>query len=359
MKIKMFFLNLKLNKKMLLGFSAMFIIMIVIMGSGLLGLRQIQDRVAKNAISVDLLNSLDAAKLSRISYELSGDSRYVQQNKVAMAQLSQHLEQLFAFQWSEGGVDLLNRSQHALKNCFTDWEAFDLVMAKKVTMRQRLDSRDFYDKSTVLNRWSFDAAIPTELRMMISQLSFAMSDLDSLLGEYLKSPTEAQLRTLQTHIAESVALGGQIRPLLTSEQQSYVADIIQEMRGYAGDVEPYYQFEKEVAKVSHTLALHATELAQRIYDIHMLMQQRVTEVSTAVQWQMQIVALVGILVGILLAWSITRSITLPILETLRLAEQIASGNLTHDLKTSRRDELGLLMQSMSTMNKNLKILSTM
>jgi methyl-accepting chemotaxis protein-2 (aspartate sensor receptor) len=63
MNIKYFFLNLKLNKKMLLGFSAMFIIMIAIMGSGLVGLRQIQDRVDKNAISIKLLDSLAAAKL--------------------------------------------------------------------------------------------------------------------------------------------------------------------------------------------------------------------------------------------------------------------------------------------------------
>lgn len=354
MNIKYFFLNLKLNKKMLLGFSAMFIIMIAIMGSGLVGLRQIQDRVDKNAISIKLLDSLAAAKLSRISYELSGDDAYVKQNKLAMAQLSQHLEHLFAFTWSESGLDILNRSKHALKNCFADWEVFDSLMTKKVTMQQRLDSQDFYTKSTSLNRWSYDVALQPELRMMISQFSFAMSDLDSLLGEYLKSPTENKLHTLQTRIDESRALSERFKPLLSSERQSYLENIVKEIDGYASDIVPYRQLDKEVVEVSDKLAKNAAELAHGIHEIHALMQQRVVEVSTTVEWQMEIVALVGIGIGILLAWQITRSITSPIQDTLRLAEQIARGNLTHDLKTERRDELGLLMQSIYTMNNNLK-----
>ncbi|MDV7072241.1 methyl-accepting chemotaxis protein [Citrobacter werkmanii] len=354
MKIKYFFLNLKLNKKMLLGFSAMFIIMISIMASGLFGLRHIQERVDKNAVSIKLLESLAAAKLSRISYELSGEAAYVKQNKVAMAQLSQHLENLFAFTWSESGLDILNRSKRALKNCFEDWEVFDSLMTKKVAMQQRLDSQDFYTKSTSLNRWSYDIALQPELGMMISQFSFAMSDLDTLLSEYLKSPTENKLHTLQTRIDESLALGERFKSLLSSERQSYLDNIIKEIKGYASDIVPYRQLNNEVLEVSSKLAKNAAELAHGIHDINALMQQRVVEVSTTVEWQMEIVALVGIGIGILLAWLITRSITLPIQDTLRLAEQIAKGDLTHDLKTERRDELGSLMQSIYTMNNNLK-----
>ncbi|WP_284962233.1 methyl-accepting chemotaxis protein [Citrobacter portucalensis] len=354
MKIKYFFLNLKLNKKMLLGFSAMFIIMIAIMGSGLVGLKQIQERVDKNAISIKLLDNLAAAKLSRISYELSGDTAYVKQNKVAMAKLSQHLEHLFTFKWSDSGLDILNRSKRALKNCFEDWETFDSLMMKKVAMQQRLDSQDFYTKSTSVNRWSYDIALQPELGMMISQFSYTMSDLDTLLSEYLKSPTENKLHTLQTHMNESLALSERFKPLLSSERQSYLDNIVKEIKGYANDIVPYRQLDKEVVEVSGQLAKNAAELAHGIHDIHTLMQKRVVEVSTAVKWQMEIVALVGIGVGILLAWLITRSITQPILDTLRLAEQIADGNLTHDLKTERRDELGSLMQSISKMNNNLK-----
>lgn len=354
MKIKSFFLNLKLNKKMFLGFFIMIIIMIAIMSSGLLGLSQIRERVDKNAISIDLLNHLSAAKLSRISYEYSGDVAFVKQNKKAMDALSHNLERLYQFQWSDDGVALLNKSQAALKQCFAGREVFDVVMAKKQALQKRLDSHDFYLKSTELHRWSYDQILPPDERMRMSQLSFAMSDLDSLLDEYQELPTEAQQQEIKTHIAESIAYAEQLLPLLSTDRQAFVRSAIQQMRNYADDVAPYRHLEQELKQISDKLAADAKELATNINGIHQLMQQRVTEVSLAAKWQMELVASIGIFVGIVLAWLITRSITLPLMETLRLAEQIAEGDLTHDLQTGRGDEIGLLMQSMSTMNKNLK-----
>jgi len=66
------------------------------------------------------------------------------------------------------------------------------------------------------------------------------------------------------------------------------------------------------------------------------------------------VAAIGIALGLLLAMGITASITRPLNETLRVAEQIAKGDLTSTLTSTRHDEPGLLMQAVSTMNENLK-----
>ncbi|SUF55251.1 methyl-accepting chemotaxis protein [Salmonella enterica] len=354
MKIKYFFLNLKLNKKMFLGFFIMLIIMIAIMSSGLLGLSKIRDHVDKNAISIELLNNLSAAKLSRISYEFSGNPAFVKQNKSAMEALSHNLERLYQFQWSDNGLTLLDKSQEALKKCFAGREAFDAVMAKKQAIQKRLDSHDFYLKSTELHRWSYDQALPPDQRMRISQLSFEMSDLDSLLGEYQELPTEAQQQEIKTHIAKSITYAEQLLPQLSSDQQALVRIAIQQMRGYADDVAPFRELGQNLKQVSDKLAADATNLAKNVNGIHKLMQQRVAVVSRAAKLQMELVASIGIFAGIVLAWLITRSITLPLMETLRLAAQIAEGDLTHDLKVGRGDEIGLLMQSMSTMNKNLK-----
>jgi methyl-accepting chemotaxis protein len=51
----------------------------------------------------------------------------------------------------------------------------------------------------------------------------------------------------------------------------------------------------------------------------------------------------------LLARAITRQIIIPLNQTLKVAEQVAAGDLTHNLVSQRRDELGQLraMQSMT------------
>ncbi|HGY3718292.1 TPA: methyl-accepting chemotaxis protein [Citrobacter gillenii] len=354
MKIKSFLLNLKFSRKMFFGFTVMIIIMVVIMLSGLLGFKNINERIEKNALSVELMNNLSAAKLSRVTYEYTEDDKYVNQNKLAMNNLSKILDKLYTYQWSESGVALLDKAQRDLKNYFTGRAAFDVVLQKKREIKKRLNNRDFYQKSTELNAWSLDTTLPVEQRMMLAQLSFVASDLDSLMGEYLEQPTETLQQRVQVRIDDGVKNAEQLQYIPASDQRVNIKGIIQDIHNYAENIEPYHLVGEALEKASASLSADAAELGQVINELHSLMQKRVQEVSHTASLQMELVALIGIFVGIVLAWLITQSITTPLKQTLLLAEQIADGDLTHELQTERRDELGLLMQSMSTMNTNLK-----
>lgn len=106
--------------------------------------------------------------------------------------------------------------------------------------------------------------------------------------------------------------------------------------------------------LAEDLSEKAVTLTQAIQTLFSMQQQRVTDTVESVQVQMTIVAGIGLALGILLAMSITLSITRPLGETLRIAEQIAEGDLTGTLSSERRDEPGLLMQAVATMNANLK-----
>jgi methyl-accepting chemotaxis protein len=58
--------------------------------------------------------------------------------------------------------------------------------------------------------------------------------------------------------------------------------------------------------------------------------------------------------GLLAAWAITRQIIIPLRQTLRAAERVASGDLTQNLQVNRRDELGQLQASMQRMTQGLR-----
>jgi methyl-accepting chemotaxis protein len=62
---------------------------------------------------------------------------------------------------------------------------------------------------------------------------------------------------------------------------------------------------------------------------------------------------VSIAVGSWLAWAITRSITAPVSEAVRLAERVASGDLTSTIKSESGDEIGQLLRVMSGMTESL------
>ncbi|PMS21592.1 methyl-accepting chemotaxis protein [Trinickia dabaoshanensis] len=61
----------------------------------------------------------------------------------------------------------------------------------------------------------------------------------------------------------------------------------------------------------------------------------------------------GIVGGIAVAWRATRSITVPIRQAVRVAETVASRDLTSHIETARRDEIGALLQALRAMNSNL------
>ena len=58
--------------------------------------------------------------------------------------------------------------------------------------------------------------------------------------------------------------------------------------------------------------------------------------------------------GLFAAWSITRQIVVPLGQTLKVAEHIAAGDLTHNLTSNRQDELGQLQRAIQSMTLGLR-----
>jgi methyl-accepting chemotaxis protein len=61
-----------------------------------------------------------------------------------------------------------------------------------------------------------------------------------------------------------------------------------------------------------------------------------------------VMLLSGLVVAGLLAWRISRGVTQPVIDTVRLAESIAGGNLCNQLPAVRTDEIGRLRKPCST-----------
>ena len=66
------------------------------------------------------------------------------------------------------------------------------------------------------------------------------------------------------------------------------------------------------------------------------------------------VSALALLLGIVAAWLIARQIVAPLRQALHVANRIAEGDLSHDIQTSRQDELGQLQHSIGQMTLNLR-----
>lgn len=354
MKLTALFTNLKVSKKLLLGFAVVICIMLVVMFSAIVGLRNIQDRVLKSDLSADLINSLTDARLNRQAYEYTGDNNFLIKNAVAMDDMMKTAPEMRALTWGEEGARHLTRIENALSRYGEDRKAFVGAMTQKLQTVKFLDSSNLYALSTQFNELSYDVAQLPDVRLSAVQMGFMLNDLDSLLEGYRAQPTPAREKKLHALLLHTTSSLHAIIPQLSGKMLASGEKIQKEMQGFADGLSTYRNAWGQLNKASDVLARSATELTQSINDMQAYMRQTVDNVIQMVKWVMELVALIGIMMGALLGFLITRSITQPLSATLLFAQKIASGDLSHSLDNQRKDELGQLVQAMSLMNTNLK-----
>lgn len=78
------------------------------------------------------------------------------------------------------------------------------------------------------------------------------------------------------------------------------------------------------------------------------------EIYTFSLWLISAVVFASLLFMTLLAWRLTRSITAPLQQAVKVAGTIAAGDLSTTIEVAESDEPGLLLQAMQQMQKNLK-----
>lgn len=65
-------------------------------------------------------------------------------------------------------------------------------------------------------------------------------------------------------------------------------------------------------------------------------------------------ALLALVIGIIAAWIITRQIVIPLHRSLKTVQLVAAGDLTRNIQTDRRDELGQLQTAIQRMTESLR-----
>ncbi|MBO1012371.1 MCP four helix bundle domain-containing protein [Achromobacter sp. SD115] len=94
-----------------------------------------------------------------------------------------------------------------------------------------------------------------------------------------------------------------------------------------------------LAKIKETVAAQSVQNGTDLYE-----NLRALMVALAV---------IGVAVGMLLGWLVTRGIVRPLEHAVTAARQVAAGDLTTDIQVATRDETGDLMGALKTMNESL------
>ena len=112
-------------------------------------------------------------------------------------------------------------------------------------------------------------------------------------------------------------------------------------------------FEKEVAPITVAYLAEVKRFADMQIKAADGVGASIIEAYSSTRLFLIIMGVAAVLLGIGFAWWITRSITGPIRDAVKVAETVAAGDLTSTITAQSRDETGQLMHALKTMNDSL------
>ena len=348
------FTDLKVSKKLFFGFFTVLLVTIIILGSGLLGLSSIQDKVEKNGHTTDLFNALSQVRLGRTNFQYTLDQKYLDQTNAGTQRMQSIVSKMKTLNWSPEGQKALDNTANAVTSYLSTLVPFTQSLSEQKLSEQKLDTQRLCDNSERASKLSRSGTLDAQHSLIAAQIAFILSDIDSQVTLYKQHPTNALSKAILTRLDTARSYTGQLLAVASEDEKIWLQSGLGTMNNVAEALSNYKNVWTQQTTLSDTLTGKAMTLTQAIQTLFKLQQKKVADTVDSVQIQMAIIAAIGIAHGILMAMGITLPITRPLNETLRVAEQIASGDLTSMLTSTRRDEPGLLMQAVATMNTNLK-----
>lgn len=110
---------------------------------------------------------------------------------------------------------------------------------------------------------------------------------------------------------------------------------------------------KQIDPVYRQVLVEINQLVQLQQTAEREMLQQVAAANERLTAWLYTSALLAVIVGAVLAWGITRSITRPLHKAVEVARHVANGDLTTVINVESHDETGELMQALKDMNASL------
>ena len=348
--------DIKIGKKLGAGFIVLIAASLAITFMAFDCFRSIKDNSARRTITVEMVNTLGKARLNRTLYQYTKDPKFASQNVQALKDLEALYKRLDGFKWDEIGQQKVTLMGQLLNDYKNQREKF---VASAETTSAALNAIKPGALIGFAHQFeSLDMAQSPDAALPVMHLAAALFDAANVEKAFLDKPTEASRDAVLEEYTAINTLSEQLdifaQPTISDATRNLLNSLAQQRQALTRYIDAS---EKEKGE-SADLTADAERLNAAVSDTFAFQSQLSAEFIKQAEWRIAFAALICVFLSLLIAWRITRSITLPLKETLNAAQRIASGDLTTSLKTTRGDELGQLMQAVDAMNISLQNIIT-
>jgi methyl-accepting chemotaxis protein len=163
-------------------------------------------------------------------------------------------------------------------------------------------------------------------------------------------PKEGRIEQADQALALAEQLKGVVKDsgylTVLGEVSTHIGNFTEKLAEYTGLL-------ANEAQVYQQLADNAKQVVQRVNEAYSAEDQAMQAELKASSLLIIGSSMLALLVGLIAAWVITRLIVAPLRSVIRVAQQIASGDLSATVEVKRRDEIGQLMLAMQQMGAGL------
>ena len=167
-----------------------------------------------------------------------------------------------------------------------------------------------------------------------------MDEYKAIMAEAVDTPQEKEW--LQALNAADEAFDAMFREQVVPEVQYLLEGTIQQLDGESDAL--LIEIEDRSTKLADSIGEEVTEA-----------QEAFTSAVSAVLTITTVCAIIAALLGLIVAWRITKSITGPMSQSVAVAQKVADGDLTQQLDVQQNDEIGDLANALNVMVGRLSV----
>ncbi|MFK8332210.1 methyl-accepting chemotaxis protein [Pseudomonas sp. BJa5] len=354
------FANISVNLKLGLGFGLVLLLTGLLALTGWNSMSGLIDRSNWMSDITQLNSDLTNLRITRLQYMLTnGDDATAGTVQVKLNAFSEQQQKLLKSFKSPENVKLLqelgqvidayqvsiNKMRSGYKASLAARDGMNLAAARAIELIEAIN-RDILalPEGSASRLEQFRSVTQAKEQLLLVRLA-----VRSYIADISSESEQLALRQLDAALAEIASLNRQM-PGEAARIQQFESAVL----AYRDAVRQFRDATADIAVARQEMTVQGASIVKISDTLYTIQLERRDSESVQARTLQLTATLLALLVGVLAAVIITRQITRPLRETLAVVEKIAAGDLTHDLRVTRRDELGVLQQGIQRMGSTLR-----
>ncbi|WP_248752459.1 methyl-accepting chemotaxis protein [Pseudomonas sp. MWU15-20650] len=347
--------NVSVNRKLGIGFGSVLVLTLLITFTGWTGLGDVISRGDKLGFISSLNGLTKDLRLARLDYEMRRGEQGPGAVNDLLTRLGDGLKTARSLIEQPADVALIDEQLAAVEQYKRAFSAMVQAGVTREDARSKLgDTADnAAAKTSEIEKSLLQGDSVTQFNSVVDLSKLIQQSRFQVRGYTYSGKAEAEqpaLDAIDNTLKKITELQGQ----LPTQYQANLQQASASFQAYRAAVSQYRD-----SQVASTAAL-TSMITQG--DTLLGHSEKLTTSQTAVRDHdaaqakslLLLATVLALIFGFVAAWAITRQIVIPLNQTLKVAERVASGDLSHNLNSGRQDELGQLQRAMQSMTVGLR-----